>query len=72
MDFVSLLGGIVLGAAGAALLDTKSGSGMLGDRLPVPAPPEGPRLRGVHVPTPTRMERRPVRYPVMNPFGGQR
>jgi len=69
LDFISLLGGIVLGAAGAAILDSKTG-GVLGE--PPPAPPQAvpPMLRTVRVRTPAPVRR--AGYPVMNRIGGMR
>lgn len=70
MDFVSLLGGIVLGAAGAAILDSKTG-GVLGEPPPAPAPQVAlPMPRTVRVRTPERTPRPRAGYPVVNRIGG--
>jgi len=74
LDFVSLLGGIVLGAAGAAIFDSRSGSGMLGASRPAAAPPPAPsRPTGwtVRVGAPEAPRRRGG-YPVVNRIGGTR
>jgi len=72
VDFVSLLGGIVLGAAGAAIMDSKSGFGL---GSPAPAPPpvfEAPRHRTIQVRTAVPTPRLRGGYPVMNRIGGLR
>ena len=73
MDFVSLLGGIVLGAAGAAILDTSSSGGLLGCPPPAPMPePERPGTWTVPVRARPSVRAQGLRggIPVVNRIGG--